>query len=98
MDSHICRSNHNGSAPAMELSCAKHIFKGSIELNQMRYTEYFCNGDSISFPSIEQVYGPDLLVKQECNTRTETCRYTSSSRPLRSGAKAEFQSAHASGI
>jgi len=32
----------------------------------MRYTEYYGDGDSKSFTSIEHVYVPDVVNKQEC--------------------------------
>ena len=66
MKKHICRINHKGSAPAMEITGAKRIFERSIEINQLRYTEYFGDGDSKSFPSIENTYAPDIVTKQEC--------------------------------
>jgi len=66
LSNHICRNNHAGSAPAMELSGAKNIFQRSIEVNQLRYMEYYGDGDSKSFTSVENVYAPDVVKKQEC--------------------------------
>jgi len=34
MKNHVCRVNHNGSAPAMEISGAKRTLQRSIEMNK----------------------------------------------------------------
>ncbi|XP_065641660.1 uncharacterized protein LOC136073639 [Hydra vulgaris] len=63
---HTCTNNHHGSAPSMELVGTEKIFNRSIELNKMRYTEFYGDGDSKSFLSIENVYDGTKVVKQEC--------------------------------
>lgn len=63
---HICSINHDGSAPKMEQVGVERIFGRSIEKNKVRYTEYYGDGDTKSFASVENVYGEKLVVKKEC--------------------------------
>ena len=63
---HICKINHVGSAPAMEVSGTKKIFERSVELNQLRYTEFYGDGDSKSFPAVKDVYPGVIVRKKEC--------------------------------
>ena len=61
-----CSINHVGSAPAMEVAGAKLIFNRSIEKHNLRYTEFYGDGDSKSFNSVKDVYDGITIKKQEC--------------------------------
>ena len=67
--SHKCLINYRGSAPGMEVAGTKKIFERSKNLH-LRYTELFGDGDSKTFPAIENVYENDehsvKVVKKEC--------------------------------
>ena len=63
---HICKLNYHGSAPSMEMEGAKRIFNRSIEVNNLRYTEFYGDGDSKSFASVEDTYHDIKVIKQEC--------------------------------
>ena len=63
---HVCRVNFQGSAPSMESEGAKRVFQRSIEKNGLRYTEFFGDGDSKGFPTIEKIYDDVTVVKREC--------------------------------
>ena len=64
--SHVCSINHIGSAAAMEVAGVKAIFKRSVKNNQLRYTEYFGDGDSKSFSAVQNIYDGVTIVKREC--------------------------------
>ena len=63
---HVCRVNFQGSAPSMESEGAKRVFQRSIEKNGLRYTEFFGDGDSKGFPTVENTYEDVKVVKKEC--------------------------------
>ncbi|CAH3046832.1 unnamed protein product, partial [Porites lobata] len=51
-----CKANFWGSAPAMEPEGAERIFQRSLELHNLRYTEFYGDGDSKSFSRVKGVY------------------------------------------
>ena len=51
-----CPINYKGSAPAMEPEGAKRIFQRSKEKNNLRYNEFYGDGDSKSFPAVKDTY------------------------------------------
>ena len=63
---HVCRVNFQGSAPSMGSEGAKRVFQWSIEKNGLRYTEFFGDGDSKGFPTVENTYKDFKVVKKEC--------------------------------
>ena len=63
---HQCKTNHRGSAPAMESEGAKTIFSRSITTNNPRYTQFYGDGDSKSFSSVENIYSDIKVVQLEC--------------------------------
>ena len=66
MANHACKLNYQGSAPSMEMEGAKRIFNRSIAKYNLQYTKFFGDGDSKSFPSIENCYEGIKVIKQEC--------------------------------
>lgn len=67
-DHTTCKSNFQGSAPAMEPEGAERIFQRSVELHNLRYTEFYGDGDSKSFSRIKNIYQDAgiLVEKKEC--------------------------------
>ena len=65
-ESHTCGSNYSGSAPNMEATGAKRIFERSKQKNILRYSEFYGDGDSKSFPTIEYTYPEKRSLKREC--------------------------------
>ena len=64
---HECSLNVYGSAPKMESTGTKRIFERSIETNNLRYMNFYGDGDSKSFKTVEYIYGDnDPVNKQEC--------------------------------
>ena len=63
-----CKANFRGSAPAMEPEGADRIFRRSVEKHNLRYTEFYGDGDSKSFTRVKGVYGDDgiEMEKKEC--------------------------------
>ena len=63
-----CKANFQGSAPAMEPEGADHMFRRSVQLHNLRYTEFYGDGDSKSFNRVKEVYHDDGIVveKKEC--------------------------------
>lgn len=57
---------HKGSAPAMEVEGTKRIFGRSIQKFNLRYSEFYGDGDSKSFSSVEHFYQGLIVVKKEC--------------------------------
>lgn len=51
-----CKTNFKGSAPAMEPEGVDRILKRSVELHNLRYTEYYGDGESKSFSKVKVVY------------------------------------------
>ena len=63
---HVCSINHEGSAPKMEQSGVVRIFERSIEKNELRYTEYYGDGDTKSHSAVKDIYKEIEVVKKEC--------------------------------
>ena len=73
---HECTSNHEGSAGKMEVTGVEIIFSRSIETHRLCYTDYYGDGDSKSFSSVEHVYSPKVVKKKGMyRTRAETGWY-----------------------
>ena len=64
--SHKCSCNYQGSAPNMEPTGTRKIFKRSIEKNKLRYTDFYGDGDSKRHLIIENVYSGIKVQKLEC--------------------------------
>ena len=58
---HVCIANYRGSAPAMEPNGAERIFKCTKEKQSLIYNDFYGNGDSKSFSSIQNVYKDDNI-------------------------------------
>ena len=52
---HKCSLNFYGSAPKMESTGAKRIFERSIATNNLRYMNFYWDGDSKSFKTVEYI-------------------------------------------
>ena len=64
---HKCSLNYTGSSPNMEKVGAENIFKRSVKKRGLYYTSFYGDGDSKSFPAVENVYEPKRKVaKKEC--------------------------------
>ena len=63
---HKCPGDYRGSAPNMEAVGAKRIFSRSVEKNGLRYTDFYGDGDSKSFPAVENIYDGIRVKKFEC--------------------------------
>ena len=63
---HACKANFEGSSAAMEPEGAKRIFERSVEKHSLRYTDFYGDGDSKSFPAVQNVYDGKLVQKLEC--------------------------------
>lgn len=61
-----CGLNHNGTAPAMESEGVKRIFERSIAERNVRYLEYYGDGDSKGFATVKDTYTGVEVVKKEC--------------------------------
>ena len=62
-----CSLNVYGSAPKMESTGTKRIFERSIETNNLRYMNFYGDGDGKSFKTVAYIYGDnDQVNKQEC--------------------------------
>ena len=70
MDDHDCTVTHDGTAPAMETAGIQTIFNCSIE-NQLRYTEFYGDGDSKGHASIENIYSGIKVTKLECTSHVQ---------------------------
>ena len=72
-DHTTCKANFHGSAPAMEPEGAERIFQRSVELHNLRYTEFYGDGDSKSYNRVKGVYGDDGIEveKKECIGRVQ---------------------------
>ena len=64
--SHDCTLNYCGSAPGMEVTGAKRIFSRSIEKSNLRYVNFYGDGDGKSFASIKDIYEGITVRKLEC--------------------------------
>ena len=63
---HVCSADYHGSAPNMEPVGAKRMFERSIQKHSLRYTEFYGDGDSKSFPSVQNIYDDVTVKKLEC--------------------------------
>lgn len=63
-----CEKNYDGSLGAMEIYAANILWKRSIEVSKMRYTEILSDGDSKTFLSLSKskIYGDKQIEKEEC--------------------------------
>ena len=63
-----CKANFWESAPAMEPKGADRIFRRSVEKHNLRYTEFYGDGDSKSFTRAKGVYEDDgiEMENKEC--------------------------------
>ena len=59
-------ANHKGSAGAMEIIGTKRIFKRSVEKHGLRYVKFLGDGDSKSFPAVEDIYEGMKVEQLEC--------------------------------
>lgn len=66
IEKNLCKINHVGSAPSMETEGAVRIFKRSIEKRNGRYLNYYGDGDSKAFSSVENIYVDAIVTKFEC--------------------------------
>ena len=57
---------HHDSAPGMEVSCSKRIFGRSIEKYNLRYVDFYGDGDSKRFPAVKNIYPNTVVRKLEC--------------------------------
>lgn len=64
---HQCTANHKGTSGSMEPVGSYRIFDRSIQTRQLRYIEFYGDGDSKGYETVKNVYGEDnQVVKQEC--------------------------------
>jgi hypothetical protein len=63
-----CKSNYQGSSPAMEPEGALRVFNRSVETNKLRYSEFYGDGNSKSYAAVKDVYEEDnvTVTKKEC--------------------------------
>jgi hypothetical protein len=61
-----CNANYRGSAPAMEPEGALRMFERSVEENNLRYTDFYGDGDSKSFSEVKNTYPGIEVQKREC--------------------------------
>ena len=66
IDKHVCTENHSGSAPAMEIAGVQAIFSRSITKHNLRYTDFYGDGDNKSHKSVEDIYPDTKVIKREC--------------------------------
>ena len=64
--SHTCKANYAGSAPSMEPEGAVRMFSRSIHKHNLRYSEYYGDGDSKSHLAVQNLYDGIKVLKQEC--------------------------------
>ena len=72
-DRNVCKANVKGSAPVMQPEGVYHIFRWSVELHNMQYTEYYTDGDSKSFTRVQDVY-QDSGITVERKSASVMCR------------------------
>lgn len=63
-----CKTNFQGSAPAMEPESATRIFNRSKDKNKLQYTEFYGDRDSKSFAAVKDSCTHDnvTVLKKEC--------------------------------
>ena len=57
---HVCKSN-----PGKMVVGVERIFSRSIETRRLCYTDYYGDGDSKSFVSVQNIYAPKVVSKKE---------------------------------
>ena len=62
----FCSANHEGTAPMMEVEGTVRIFQRSIEKRNVRYMEYYGDGDSKAYSTVKDTYTPDISIRKEC--------------------------------
>ena len=61
-----CMANHKGSAGAIEIVGTKRIFRRSIEKHSLCYVKFLGDGDSKSFPAVQDIYEGVKVEKLKC--------------------------------
>ena len=61
---HVCKTNHQGSAGSMETEGAKLIFSRSIAKHKLVYENHLGDGDGKGHSYVAGCYGPDIEVKK----------------------------------
>ena len=61
-----CLANNKGSAEAMEIVGTEQIFRRTMEKRGSRYVKFLGDGDSKSFPAVEDIYEGVKIEKLEC--------------------------------
>ena len=56
---HVCKANHEGSAGNMEVVGVERIFSRSIETRRLCYTDYYGDGDSKCYVSVQKYLCPE---------------------------------------
>ena len=59
-------TNHKGSAGTMEIVSTKRIFRCSVEKHGLRYVKFLGDGDSKTFPAVDDIYEGIKDEKLEC--------------------------------
>lgn len=62
---HTC-SNHKGSSGSMEVFGAYRMFDRSLDSRDLKYAEYYGDGDSKAYTAVKDIYGEDSVTKLEC--------------------------------
>ncbi|GFX90329.1 uncharacterized protein TNCV_3849041 [Trichonephila clavipes] len=62
---HVC-SNYKESSGNMEAVGAFRIFERSLSKRDLKYTEYYGDGDSKGFLKVKDIYGENSVTKLEC--------------------------------
>ena len=58
---HVCKSNHEDSVGKMEVVGVERIFSRSIETRRLCYTDYYVDGDSKSYVSVQKYLCPESI-------------------------------------
>lgn len=61
-----CQANHEGSAGSMETVGLYRIFERSKAKRDLKYLQYYGDGDSKSYAAVKDMYGKDSVQKLEC--------------------------------
>lgn len=61
-----CHANHAGTAGAMEAVGLYRMFERSEATRQLKYVEFYGDGDSKSHAAVKDMYGKDSVQKLEC--------------------------------
>jgi len=65
-DKHKCTYNYQGLSGGMEPEGAHRIWNRSIEKHNLRYTEFYGDGDSKGYDAVKNIYEGVLVNKLEC--------------------------------